>query len=158
MILLLVLKEAAGVHDVRQMGVHTVESLIAEPSLVEVEIAIGKLKRWKSKGTDHIPAELIKAERETLRSERHRLIHLYGIKRNCHSSGRNLLLYQFIERVVRLAVIIVEESRSYQLRNILLARLTSYVSETIGDHQFGFRRNRSTTDKIFYIRQILEKK
>ena len=28
----------------------------------------------------------------------------------------------------------------------------------MGDHQCGFRRNRSTTDHIFYIRQILEKK
>jgi len=27
----------------------------------------------------------------------------------------------------------------------------------IGDHQCGFRRNRSTTDHIFCIRQILEK-
>jgi hypothetical protein len=32
------------------------------------------------------------------------------------------------------------------------------VNEIIGDHQRGFRRNRSTTDQIFYIRQILEKK
>jgi sorting nexin-29 len=32
------------------------------------------------------------------------------------------------------------------------------VNEIIGDHQCGFRRNRSTTDQIFYIRQILEKK
>ena len=28
----------------------------------------------------------------------------------------------------------------------------------MGDHQCGFRRNRSTTDHIFCIRQILEKK
>ena len=28
----------------------------------------------------------------------------------------------------------------------------------LGDHQCGFRRNRSTTDHIFSIRQILEKK
>jgi hypothetical protein len=28
----------------------------------------------------------------------------------------------------------------------------------MGDHQCGFGRNRSTTDQIFYIRQILEKK
>jgi hypothetical protein len=32
------------------------------------------------------------------------------------------------------------------------------VNEIIGDHQCGFRRNRSTTDQIFHIRQILEKK
>jgi hypothetical protein len=38
---------------------------------------------------------------------------LYGIRRNCHSSGRNLLLYQFIKRLIRL--IIIEESPSYQL-------------------------------------------
>jgi hypothetical protein len=32
------------------------------------------------------------------------------------------------------------------------------VDEIIGDHQCGYRHNRSTTDQIFYIRQILEKK
>jgi hypothetical protein len=38
------------------------------------------------------------------------------------------------------------------------SHLTPYVDEVIGDHQCGFRRNRSTMDQIFYIRQILEKK
>jgi hypothetical protein len=50
-------------------------------------------------------------------------------------------------------------STSYKiLSNILLIRLTPYADEIIRDHQCGFRRNRSTTDQIFYIRQILEKK
>ncbi|KAJ4427400.1 hypothetical protein ANN_25021 [Periplaneta americana] len=44
------------------------------------------------------------------------------------------------------------------LSNILLRRLTPYVDEIIGDHQCGFRRNRSTIDQIFCIRQIMEKK
>jgi hypothetical protein len=44
-----------GVYDVRQMDIHTAEPLIPEPSLVEVEIAIGKLKSYKSLGTDQIP-------------------------------------------------------------------------------------------------------
>jgi hypothetical protein len=44
------------------------------------------------------------------------------------------------------------------LFNILLSRLIPYDDEIIGDHQCGFRRNRSTTDQIFYIHQILEKK
>jgi len=44
------------------------------------------------------------------------------------------------------------------LSNILLSRLIPYAEEVTGDHQCGFRRNRSTTDHIFCIRQILEKK
>jgi sorting nexin-29 len=50
-------------------------------------------------------------------------------------------------------------STSYRiLSNILLARPTPYADEIIGDHQCGFRCNRSTTDYSFYIQQILEKK
>jgi hypothetical protein len=56
------------------MDIHTVEPLVPEPSLVEVEIAIGKLKSYKSPSTDQIPAELIKARGETLCSEIHKLI------------------------------------------------------------------------------------
>jgi hypothetical protein len=51
------------------------EPLVPEPSLAEVEIAIGNLKRYKSPGTDQIPAELIKAGGETLRSAIHKRIH-----------------------------------------------------------------------------------
>jgi hypothetical protein len=50
-------------------------------------------------------------------------------------------------------------STSYKiLSNIILARLTPYADEIIGDHQCGFQRNRSVTDQFFYIWQILEKK
>jgi hypothetical protein len=44
------------------------------------------------------------------------------------------------------------------LPNIILSSLSPYINEIIGDHQCGFRRNRSTTGQIFCIRQILEKK
>jgi hypothetical protein len=44
------------------------------------------------------------------------------------------------------------------LSNILLSRLIPYAEEIIWDHQCGFRRNRSTTDRIFCIRQIRDKK
>jgi hypothetical protein len=62
------------VHDVRQMDIQTTEPLVPEPSLVTVEIAIGKLRSYKSPGTDQIPAELIKTGGEMLCSEIHRLI------------------------------------------------------------------------------------
>ena len=44
------------------------------------------------------------------------------------------------------------------LSNVQVSRLTPYAEEILGDHQCGFRRSRSTTDRIFCIRQILEKK
>jgi hypothetical protein len=48
---------------------------------------------------------------------------------------------------------------SYRISsNILLSRLSSCINKITGDHQCGFRRNRSTTDQNFCIRQILEKK
>ena len=37
-------------------------------------------------------------------------------------------------------------------------RLVLCAEEIIGDHQCGFGRDRSTTDQIFCIRQILKKK
>jgi hypothetical protein len=50
-------------------------------------------------------------------------------------------------------------STSYKISsNIFLPRLSPYIDEIIGDHQCGFRCNRSTTDQIFCILQILEKK
>jgi hypothetical protein len=50
-------------------------------------------------------------------------------------------------------------STSYEiLLNILLSRLSPYIDEIIGKHQCGFRHNRSTTDQIVCIHEILEKK
>jgi hypothetical protein len=50
-----------GVNDIRQTEIHTAEPLVPEPSSTEVEIAIEKLKSYKSPGIDQIPAELIQA-------------------------------------------------------------------------------------------------
>jgi hypothetical protein len=49
---------------------------VPEPSIYEVEVNIRKLKRYKSPGSDQIPAELIQAGREILHSEIHKLIML----------------------------------------------------------------------------------
>jgi hypothetical protein len=50
-----------GVSNVRQTEIHTAEPLVPYPSSFVVEIAIGKLKRYKSPGIDQILAELIQA-------------------------------------------------------------------------------------------------
>jgi hypothetical protein len=67
-------------------------------------------------------------------------------------------LYQLTRRVIKLTVVIIEGYHCYQILSNILSRLSPYIDEFIADHQCGFRRNRSTTDQIFCIRQILEKK
>jgi hypothetical protein len=63
-----------GVNHVRQTEIHKAEPLVPEPSAFDVEMAVEKLKRHKSPGTNEIPAELIKAWGRTIRNEIHELI------------------------------------------------------------------------------------
>jgi hypothetical protein len=49
---------------------------VPKPSASEAEVTIGKLKRYISPRVDQIPAELIQAGGEILRSEIHKLIKL----------------------------------------------------------------------------------
>jgi hypothetical protein len=80
--------DAHGINDIRQMEIHKGEPLVPEPSAFKVEIAVEKLNRHKSPGSDQIPPELIKAGSRTICSEFHELINSVWLKRNCLSSGR----------------------------------------------------------------------
>jgi hypothetical protein len=64
------------ISDDRQIP--TAEPLVPDPSPSEVEIAIEKLKRYKSPGSDQIPAELIQAGGEILRSKIHTYLLTYS--------------------------------------------------------------------------------
>jgi hypothetical protein len=92
------------------------------------------------------------------------IIIVFGVRKNCLISGRSLLfyLYQFTRRAIRLTANYRKMSllsTSYKmLSNTLLSKSSPYVDKIIGEHQRGFRLNRSTTDQVFCIRQILEKK
>jgi hypothetical protein len=59
----------------RQTEIQTAEPFVPEPSISEVEVAIGKLKRCKLPGADQMPAELTQVG-GTLHSEIHKLIKL----------------------------------------------------------------------------------
>jgi hypothetical protein len=50
-----------GAGDVRQTEIHTAEPFVPEPSASEAEVAIGKLKSYKSPGFDRVSAEQIQA-------------------------------------------------------------------------------------------------
>jgi hypothetical protein len=58
----------------RYIEIHTAEQLVPGPSHLEVEIAIAKLKEYKSPDSVQIPAELIQAGGEILVSVIHKFI------------------------------------------------------------------------------------
>jgi len=78
------------------------------PSAFNVEVAVEKLNRHKSPGSDQIPPELIKARSGTICSEFLNLISSVWLKRNCLSSGRIQSLYLFIRRMIKPIVVIIE--------------------------------------------------
>jgi hypothetical protein len=59
--LLLSAIELHGANNIREAEIHSSQPLVPEPSPVETEIAVGKLKGYKSPGIDQIPAELTQA-------------------------------------------------------------------------------------------------
>jgi hypothetical protein len=69
-----------GAGGVRQTEMHTAEPFVPEPSASEVEVAIGKLKKYKFPGVHQIQADLIQAGGGTLRSEIRKLIKLSWTK------------------------------------------------------------------------------
>jgi hypothetical protein len=103
------------VSDVRQIEIHTAESLVPETSPFEVEIAITKLENYKSQGNDQILAQLFQAGGETLQSEILKLLIVFGVRKNCLIKGRSLLLYKVTRRVIKLTVVIIEGYHCYQL-------------------------------------------
>jgi hypothetical protein len=92
------------------------EPLIPDPRPFQVEIPIASLKRYKSPGSGQVPAELLQAGGERCPRSIHSLI-LFGIRKNCLSSGRRLLLYQFTRRAIKLTVIIIVGYHCYQLHS-----------------------------------------
>jgi hypothetical protein len=81
------------VSDVRQIEIHTAKPLVPEPGTLDVKITISKLKKYKSSSSDQIPAKLIQAGGKKARSDIHKLVILFGIRKNYLISGRSLLSY-----------------------------------------------------------------
>ena len=126
-------------------------------------MAIEKLKRHKSPGIDRIQAEFIKARGRTFLSEIHKIIDSTWNKEELPEEWKGSIVVPIYKKGDKTDCSIYRGisllSTTYKLlSNILLYRLTPYAEEVIEDYECGFRRNRSTSDHIFCIRQILGKK
>jgi hypothetical protein len=122
-----------------------------------------RTKKYKSPGSDQIPAELIQAGGEILLSAIHKPINYVWNKEELPDKWKESMIIPFHKKSDKTdcnnyrGISLLTTSYNI-LSNILLSRLSPYIDEINGDHQIGFRHNRSTTDHIFYIRQILEKR
>ena len=133
-----------------------------EPTLEEIKSIIQKLKNNTSPGIDSLNSELFKCGGDEVYKAMYELIlliwrqekmpeqwnkaiivpiHKKGDKKDCNNyRGISLL------------------PAAYKIFSAFLAsRLNIYAEKLIGEYQTGFRRNRSTSDQIFSIRQIQEK-
>ena len=132
------------------------------PTYGEVKNAIASLKNNKSPGPDSIPAELFKHGGEKLVDVLHNVIvrvwqseilpeeWLNGALCPLHKKGDKLYCSNY--RGICLL------NTAYKVfARLLYTRLEPYAEDCTGDYQAGFRADRSTSDQIFAIRQILEK-
>jgi hypothetical protein len=60
--------------DVVQIQIHTPRPLVPDPSHTELELATGNLKKYRSRGSDHIRAKLLNAGNEIFLSAIHKII------------------------------------------------------------------------------------
>jgi hypothetical protein len=96
-------------------------------------------------------AELTEAEVETLRSEFHELSNSVWNMEEFPQQCKVSIIVPIYKKddqtdcnIYRHMIVL---STTYKiLSNIPLSRLSPYIDKIIGDHQCGFRRNRSTTD------------
>jgi len=126
-------------------------------------LATEKLKRRKSPSNKQIPAEMLKADGRTIRSDIHKITNCIWNKEELPELWKESISVPTYRKGDK------TDCRNYRaisllpttykiLSHILLTRLTPYAEEVIGDHQCGYRHNRSTADHKFCIRQILKKK
>jgi len=151
--------ELHGTNDVKQREMHTPDLLVPKPGSWRIEITIEKLKGYKSPGFHQIRAEWFK---KGAPSEIHKHIHSIWNKEEFSQQRKVSTIVPTYKKDDKIDGSYCRDisllPTTYKITsNIILLKLTSCVEEIIGDHLCGIPHNRSTSDQIFCIRQILEK-
>jgi hypothetical protein len=135
------LLNAHNVSDVRQIEVHGAEPLVPGPSRLEAEIAIAKLKKYKSPGSDEIPAELIQAGGKNVNVCNSRT-HSVWNKEEFPDQWKGYVIIPVHRKVDKTdsnnypGISLL--SSSYKILSNMLSRLSRYIVEIIGIISVGF--------------------
>jgi hypothetical protein len=104
-----------------------------------------------------MPAKPIKVGCGITRFEVRKLIKFIRNKEELPKNWQESIIVPIYKKGERQTVVLL--STTYTIfSNTLLSNFTLYAGEFSEDHQYGLRRNRSTTDHKRCTRQILEKK
>ena len=128
----------------------------------EIQEIVRNLKRMKTPGTDNINAELLQAAGPQMTQKIQDLVlNILRFERTPNEWNKSIIcpIYKKGEK---------SECSNYRgisllntaykiLATVINNRLKIYAEDLLSQEQNGFRRNRSTTDKIFIMQQILEK-
>ncbi|PSN43801.1 hypothetical protein C0J52_15501 [Blattella germanica] len=136
-----------GEEEIEENNVQTAEVLVEEPSALEVEMTIEKLKMYKASGIDGIPVELIKSGGEKLREKIHRLFSLIWKQEALPNEWKESVIIPIYKKGDK------TDCNNYRGISLLstsykILTNTPYIDKIIGDHQCAFRRNR---EKLYSI-------
>ena len=131
------------------------------PSKAEIRKAITSLRNGKAAGPDSIPAEALKAGKETSVDMLHALVTKVWENKDVPEQWKEGLIIKISKKgdlnecdyyrgTMLLSVL------GKVLNRVLLERMKDAVDLTLRDNQAGFRKNRSCADQIASLRIIIE--
>ena len=131
------------------------------PSKAEIRKAITSLRNGKAAGPDSIPAEALKAGKETSNDMLHALVTKIWEKEDVPEQWKEGLIIKIpkkgdLNECDNYRGIMLLSVPGKVLNRFLLERMKDAVDLTLRDNQAGFRKNRSCADQIASLRIIIE--
>lgn len=132
------------------------------PTLEELKDIIKSLKNNKAPGIDGIPAELVKKGGIVVVEKLHELITKIWMEEYLPNDWKEAIICPIHKKGDKLRC---ENYRGISLLSIgykifttsIKNKLEPISERLLGEYQAGFRRERSTTDQLFTLKQLLEK-
>ena len=141
-----------------------IEELDNAPSMEEVQKAIKQMSSGKAPGRDGIPAEVYKALSNEALQAFHSILTSIWEEEEIPADLRDAFIVSLFKNKGQRAdcgnhrgISLLSIAGKILARIMLNRAVHSIAEENLPESQCGFRRNRSTVDMVFVVRQIQEK-